>query len=541
MKWPYFTLAGAVILILGFGLTNLVKEDLQVAPWTKKGAMEGRLTMHTKNVTRVLQPDAEALYQYIKKTINYEGITLAANPPTQDSWTTFVQQSIPVNPNARHVLVLPSENEEALQWSLPALYYAYYYGSPIIFVQDSNIEESQAQRYQHLTAYLIGPEELIPSSVGEKFRQSERIAGRDLADHAVHLAEYRDEATEFGWGREEDRQNGYFHYVVTTPKDALMGLAALPFARSNNASLLYTAENGSVPASTDRYTWTQRADWFVSPSEGPFRHFWVVSPTLSYGGQSRMDFSVEKAEYASLGPIALGYMEGLMIMFIALGIASAIFVGVHASNTLSMVNVPMKVAWTMSSLMLPIVGPLLYITSYRRPAYQTDDGTWHWLRPQNIQSAAATVMGFGYGAPLMVAIGFLFVWFGFPLNYDEWLSDFVYWLGAGMPIMMIGMFILSVLIAWGLAQYPMKKMMMDMPPKRIAWMSFKTTLLSMAAVSLGMMTLTWWMLMDHIPMMPKEDDILWFGSLWAASFIGFLIAWPFNWFMIRNHLKPGNV
>jgi hypothetical protein len=162
------------------------------------------------------------------------------------------------------------------------------------------------------------------------------------------------------------------------------------------------------------------------------------------------------------------------------------------------------------------------------------------LRPQNIQSAAATVMGFGYGAPLMIAIGFLFVWFGFPLAYGEGISDFVYWLGAGMPIMMIGMFVLSILTAWLLAQYPMKKMMIAMPEKKVAWISFKTTFLSMLAVSLGMMTLTWWMMMNHIPMMPKEDDILWFGVLWIASFLGFLVAWPFNWFMIRGQLKPGN-
>ncbi len=54
MKWPYFSLAAAVILILGFGLTNHIKEDLEVATWAKKGATEGRLTAHTKNVTRIL-------------------------------------------------------------------------------------------------------------------------------------------------------------------------------------------------------------------------------------------------------------------------------------------------------------------------------------------------------------------------------------------------------------------------------------------------------------------------------------------------------
>jgi hypothetical protein len=63
----------------------------------------------------------------------------------------------------------------------------------------------------------------------------------------------------------------------------------------------------------------------------------------------------------------------------------------------------------------------------------------------------------------------------------------------------------------------------------------------MLSVSIGMMTTSWYMLMDKFHMMPKEDDTLWFGSMCLASIIGFLIAWPINWIFIRKHLKPGNV
>lgn len=141
----------------------------------------------------------------------------------------------------------------------------------------------------------------------------------------------------------------------------------------------------------------------------------------------------------------------------------------------------------------------------------------------------------------MIAVGFLFVWFGFPIFFPEWIVGPFFWLGAGMPIMMIAMYVLTVLIVVPMVQYPMKEMMMDMPKKKLVMMAFKTTALSMAAVSLGMMTTAWWTMMYHIPMMPKEDDILWFGVMWLASFAGFLVAWPLNWLMIRSHLKPGNV
>ncbi|ARS37999.1 DUF4396 domain-containing protein [Pontibacter actiniarum] len=541
MKWTYPVLTFLVVLILGLGLVNVLKEDLEVAPWTEKGAMEGRMIAHTKNVTRVVAQNATDLHEYLKTAIPYEEAKVADMAPSEKNWQEFVTQSIKVADDPRHVLVLPGGSKEALQWALPAIYYAFYYGSPVLFVENGQLTGQSAAQYRNLKAFIIGPDEFIPSDIEDNFEEAERVAGKDLTDHAIKIAEMRDEASEFGWGRVRNRRTGYFHYVVTTPKHALEGLAALPYAVSNNASLLYAGDEGGLPAALDRYVWSQRTDWMVSPSEGPFKHFWVVSNDLSYAAQGRMDLSIEKAAYASMGDISLGYMEALAIMLIVLGIASAIFVMIHSTYTLHMVHMPIKIAWAMTSLVLPVLGPILYLNAYRRPAYKDEKGMWHWLRPQNIQSAAATAMGFGYGAPTMIAVGFLFVWFGFPIFFPEWIEGPFFWLGAGMPIMMIAMYVLTVLIVVPMVQYPMKEMMMDMPKKKLAMMAFKTTAVSMAAVSLGMMTTAWWTMMYHIPMMPKEDDILWFGVMWLASFAGFLVAWPLNWLMIRSHLKPGNV
>jgi hypothetical protein len=148
-------------------------------------------------------------------------------------------------------------------------------------------------------------------------------------------------------------------------------------------------------------------------------------------------------------------------------------------------------------------------------------------------------MGFGYGAPLMIAIGYLFVFFGFPLFHGKWATGWWFLFGAGMPIMMLGMYLGAIVIAWLVVQWPMKSMWMGMPPRHTLWPALGTTVLSMSAVSLGMMTTAWWMMMEKLPMMPKEDELLWFGSLWLASGIGFLVAWPLNWIMVRLQLKPG--
>ena len=62
---------------------------------------------------------------------------------------------------------------------------------------------------------------------------------------------------------------------------------------------------------------------------------------------------------------------------------------------------------------------------------------------------------------------------------------------------------------------------------------------SMLAAALGMNPAMWLLMMDHIPMMPTEESILWFGTMFVTAFAAFLIAWPFNYWMVRVQRKSG--
>jgi hypothetical protein len=42
-----------------------------------------------------------------------------------------------------------------------------------------------------------------------------------------------------------------------------------------------------------------------------------------------------------------------------------------------------------------------------------------------------------------------------------------------------------------------------------------------------------------LPMMPSEESILWFGVMLFTVFMGFIIAWPFNYIFIRRRVKGG--
>jgi hypothetical protein len=527
-----------IVAVLTFGLLYTLKKNIVVAPWAAEG-QEGRLHFHSKNVTRVGGSPGE-----VARAIQ-RAVFLADEgaPAPVYAWRETLSRMLRPLPDARHGVVLPSEGEEADRWALPGAYWAAYARVPVFFAGGDEIPENvRAElRERKLPLYVVAPRDLVSDAVLNQLRASgpvTRVAGSDLASHAVLVAEYRDQTTGFGWGRTHDRRTGYFEYVIAAPSDAAAAWAALPLARSNAATFLFAADDGGLPGATDRYVWSQRADWFVTPAEGPFRHMWIVGDRVSYAAHGRLDLAPEKSPYLSLGEPALGPMEALLLVFIVFGIAGAMFVAVHGRRLLPDVMAPQRIAWILTALLLPILGVLLYLAAYRRPRV-THERMPHWIRPSSIQAAAATAMGFGYGAPLMIVIGYAFVYFGFPLFFGEWANGWVFAAGAGMPLMMTGMYVLAVLVAWPLAQMPMAAMMQSAGPREVAWRTLGVTALSMAAVSLGMMTTAWWMLMAHSPMMPKEDQILWFGSMWLASTIGFLIAWPLNWPMVRARLKSG--
>ena len=142
----------------------------------------------------------------------------------------------------------------------------------------------------------------------------------------------------------------------------------------------------------------------------------------------------------------------------------------------------------------------------------------------------------------MIVVGWAFAFYGFPLFFGPWAEGAVFLLGAGMPLMMLGMYVGAVLIAWPSVQLGMQAMMREASRRAVMWRALGVTALSMAAVSLGMMTTSWFMMMERAPMMmPHEDEILWIFSLWLASSIGFLVAWPLNWPMVRGRLKSGTM
>lgn len=364
-----------------------------------------------------------------------------------------------------------------------------------------------------------------------------RIGGADPAATAVAFAAFDDPANPlFGWGMNAESLTGYRAYTLARPDDPVTALLSANLARRGKVGPLLWSEAEQLPQIVNNYLNSQRAAFFVVPNEGPFHHFWVLGGTdaISFIAQAEADYAVEIGPYRMKGP-GLSGMDMLAALWVALGLASALWIAVHETKFLPNQMWIMRLAWPLLALTMGPFGILLYVLAYRRPVMD-HGGMRMWDRPPWLQGLAATASSVGFGGVLMVATGFLVTLFGAPLFP---LQGPLFWLGAPMVLIMIANYVVAVLVAWPLYQAPMLAMFHGRPYSEAIWPALPIVLISMTSVSLAMFPGMWWLMMWNLPMMPKEESILWFGVMFFTVFMGFLIAWPMNVLLVRRRQKGG--
>lgn len=418
---------------------------------------------------------------------------------------------------AQHVLIVdPNDPATALlvaPWSA-------YSGDLVVF----DVAEAPAD----LPRYALG--DVIAEG-------ATRIDGGSPAATAVAFATYDNAADPlFGWGMNAESLSGDRAYTLARPDDPATALLSANLARRGKVGPLLWADERQLPQIVNNYLNSQRAAFFIVPNEGPFHHIWVLGSTtaISFVAQSEADYALEIGPYRMKGP-GLSGLDMLAAIWIALGLASALWIAVHETKLLPNQTWIMRLAWPLLALTMGPFGILLYVLAYRRPVMD-HDGMRMWDRPPWLQGLVATASSVGFGGTLMVATGFIITLFGAPLIP---LEGPLFWLGSPMVLIMIANYIVAVLIAWPLYQTPMLAMFHGRSYGEGLWPALPIVLISMSAVSLAMFPGMWWLMMWNLPMMPKEESILWFGVMYFTVFLGFLIAWPINILLVRHRQKGG--
>jgi hypothetical protein len=159
-----------------------------------------------------------------------------------------------------------------------------------------------------------------------------------------------------------------------------------------------------------------------------------------------------------------------------------------------------------------------------------------WDRPLWLQGLVATASAVGFGGLFMVTSGYLVTLFGMPLFP---LTGPFFWLGTPMIVVMIINYAVAVLISWPLFQTPMIAMFYGVSYRNALSKALPLVLASMLAAAVAMDPGMWYYMMSNIPMMPTEESILWFGTMFFTVFLAFFIAWPLNYVLVRQQRKSG--
>jgi hypothetical protein len=367
-----------------------------------------------------------------------------------------------------------------------------------------------------------------------------RVKGRNADATAVAFAAYDNDQAEgaelFGWGMNADSLTGYRSYTIAPRGENAMGLLSANLARRGKPGPLFWTDANELPQGVYNYFFSQRAAFWNTPSEGPFHHFYVLGNTdaVSFKAQSQADYAVEIGPYFQKG-FAAGPMDMLAAAWVLFGVASAIWIALHEAKFLPYQNWLMKLAWPLLALMIGPFGIPLYRLAYSRPLIKHGKMLM-WDRPLWLQGLVATASAVGFGGLIMVTSGYLVTLFGMPLipmRGDAFL------LGTPMILVMIINFIVAVVVAWLVYQTPMMATMHKKPYREALPMAFPIVVTSMLAAAAGMNPGMWWFMMSKFPMMPTEESILWFGTMFFTVFLAFLAAWPLNYYFIRTQRKAG--
>ena len=591
-----------VVLLLGAALSVPWR---WVRPPEPSGFDQPRAHFNTKNSTRFLASDLATTADLVARAV-YPGTT-AENSPSlllfydDDNWQAGLKSASLLRP--LNALLLPSSAAAALPDDFDVSGSEQFGGAQALLIDDANIGDSRfssetissadvqqllqdnGANPQHavvvdpddpatailaapwaaysgdlilfegdplpqgMAAFLLGPAE-GPDDLPRIGTAA--VGDAAAANTAVAFATYEaDGAPLFGWSFNAESLTGYRGFVIAPQGEYGLGLLGANLARRGKPGPLFWSGERELPQAVYNYFFSQRAAFWVTPSEGPFHHFYILgglpvgslppalepyagATAISFPAQGEADYSVEIGPYFQKG-IAAGPMDMLAAAWVLLGVASAVWIAVHEARFLPVQNWLMKLAWPLLAMMIGPFGIPLYKLAHKRPIIRKGKMLM-WDRPLWLQGLAATASAVGFGGLIMVTSGYLITLFGMPLIP---LQGRAFLLGTPMILVMIINYVAAVVVAWLIYQTPMMAVMYGTNYRKALPKAFPLVAASMLAAAIGMNPTMWWMMMAKIPMMPTEESILWFGTMFFTVFVAFLVAWPLNYTFVRAQRKAG--
>lgn len=178
-------------------------------------------------------------------------------------------------------------------------YWSAHHGDPILFVQRDNIPRctlESIRKFHYINVYIVGSPRTVSKSVDEfiaklpNVKYLDRIQGESPYDISVNFSKYRDDKTEFGWGKNYRDGHAFTFGTLKHPMEAVAG--ALFAHMGKHTPMLLTKEQ-MIPSEIKDYINSIKPMPPNGMPKPPFMHGYIIGDISNISNDTQI--SIEEA------------------------------------------------------------------------------------------------------------------------------------------------------------------------------------------------------------------------------------------------------
>lgn len=213
-----------------------------------------------------------------------------------------------VKKDAKNILIVSGGN---LSEGTPAGFWSAHHGDPILYVNKNEIPRcviDTIEEKEEVNIYIIGSTNTVSKSVEDFLSKLpnvghiDRITGDSPYEISVNFAKYKDNETEFGWGRNYKDGHAFTFSSLDNP---MLIVPAVVFAHMGKHTPLILVRRNNIPSEVAEYIESVKPTPPMDMPKPPFMHGFIIGSTDEISYNTQVDIEMLLSIEHGMGQIVL--------------------------------------------------------------------------------------------------------------------------------------------------------------------------------------------------------------------------------------------
>ena len=199
-----------------------------------------------------------------------------------------------IKEDTKNILIVSGEN---LSEGIPASFWSAHHGDPILYVNKNDIPKCVIDTIiekEEVNIYILGSTNTVSKSVEDllsnlpNIKNIDRITGNNPYEISVNFAKYKDNETEFGWGKDYKDGHAFTFAALNHP---ILIVPSVLFAHMGKHTPLLLINRNNVPSEVKAYIDSINPNPPVNMPRPPFMHGFILGcvDEISYDTQIHIE------------------------------------------------------------------------------------------------------------------------------------------------------------------------------------------------------------------------------------------------------------